>query len=113
MDRNQKEKLLIYKNVPQNVFWDDNELVLPEKAFEYLHFFKNTQWKIIDFDGDGISDLLGAVISLRSPDLRSAGSVERKKAFLRAPKHNQLIFLRNKGNNNQGRHKHKPCSCGR
>ena len=94
------EKLLVYKNVPQNVFWDDNEVVLPEKAFEYLHFFKSTQWKMIDFDGDGISDLIAAVASPRNPDLRSAGSVERKKAFTQVPKHKQLIFLRNKGTNN-------------
>ncbi len=48
------EKLLIYKNIPQNVFWDQNEITLPAKGYEYLHNFKYTQWKMIDFDGDGL-----------------------------------------------------------
>jgi hypothetical protein len=94
------EKLLIYKNVPQNVFWDDNELLLPPKGYEYLHYSKNTQWKMIDFDGDGIKDLVCAASSLRSSNLRGAGSAERKKAYLNIPKHQQLIFLRNIGDNN-------------
>ncbi len=93
------EKLLIYKNVPQNVFWDANELLLPQKGYDYLHFFKTTQWKMVDLDGDGISDLVCAAFSSGSPNLRGAGATERKKAYSLASKHNQLIFLRNKGNN--------------
>ncbi len=93
------EKLLIYKNVPQNVFWDDNELMLPPKGYDYLHFFKSTQWKMVDFDGDGIKDLVCAAFSSGSPSLRGAGASERKKAYSKTSKHNQLIFLRNKGDN--------------
>lgn len=94
-----KEKLLVYKNVPQNVFWDDNELRLPEKAYEFLHFFKYTQWKMVDFDGDGITDLVCAAFSSGASDLRGAGAAERKKAYSGASKHNQLIFLKNTGTN--------------
>jgi len=94
-----KEKLLIYKNIPQNVFWDDNEIQLPEKAYEYLHHYKNTQWKMIDLDGDGIKDMVFTAFNSRSPRLRGVGSAERKKAFKKAPKHHQLVFMKNKGSN--------------
>lgn len=93
------EKLLIYKNVPQNVFWDNNELKLPEKGYDYLHFFETTQWKMVDFDGDEITDLVCSAFSSGSPNLRGVGAAERKKAYFVVSKHNQLVFLRNKGNN--------------
>lgn len=95
------EKLLIYKNVPQNVFWDDNEIRLPAKGYEILHYFKNSQWKMIDFDGDGIADLLSTASSPRKPNLRGAGAAERIKAYALAPKHKQLVFLKNSGSNTQ------------
>lgn len=95
------EKLLIYKNVPENVFWDDNEVILPEKGYDILHFYKNTYWKMIDFDGDGVLDLLCSAYGTRKPGLRGAGSKERLKAFLNEPTHDQLIFFKNTGNNNK------------
>ncbi len=52
------EKLLIYKDVPQNVFWDDNEIKLSTKGPNLLPQNKHSYWKLIDFDGDGIHDLL-------------------------------------------------------
>ncbi len=59
-----REKLLIYKDVPQNVFWDDNEIELPTKGNDYLHNNKYSQWKMIDLDGDGIYDLVSAASEL-------------------------------------------------
>ena len=52
-----REKLLIYKNVPQNVFWDENEVELPLDGYDYLHNSK-TEWKLVDLDGDGAHDLM-------------------------------------------------------
>ncbi len=97
---NVNERLLIYEDVPQNVFWAGNELRLTEKGYEILHFFKNTQWKMVDFDGDGVKDLVCSAISPRPPRLRGAGSIERKKAYAGFAKHNQLVFMKNTGNNN-------------
>ncbi len=94
---NVRERLLIYKDVPHNVFWDDNEIHLSAKGFEYLHFFKNTQWKMIDFDGDGIHDLVCAAFSSSSSRLRGAGARERKNAYSRFEKHNRLVFFKNNG----------------
>ena len=34
------ERLLLYKNVRQNVFCDDNEISLPDERDDYLHNFK-------------------------------------------------------------------------
>ncbi len=95
------EKLLIYKNVPQNVFWDDNVIPLTDKGYDVLHFFSNTQWKILDFDGDGINDLVCSASSLRKPGLRGAGYRERLKAFLEFPKHNRLVFIKNRGSDDR------------
>jgi len=94
-----REKLLIYKNVPQNVFWDDREIKLSDKGYEILHFYKNTQWKMLDFDGDGITDLVCSAFSSRSPGLRGEGTGARMKSFSSAPKHNQLLFFKNTGDN--------------
>jgi len=96
---NIRERLLIYKDVPQNVFWDDNELLLPEEGYKILHYFKNTQWKMVDFDGDGVDDLVCSAISPRSPRLRGVGTAERKKSYVAFAKHNRLVFLKNRGSN--------------
>ncbi|MCB9206395.1 MAG: VCBS repeat-containing protein [Ignavibacteriales bacterium] len=56
------EKLLIYKNVPQNVFWDRNEMPLPARG--YIPDTKYNIWKIIDFDGDSVYDLMSAISSV-------------------------------------------------
>ncbi len=93
------ERLLIYKDVPQNVFWDGNEIALTPKGHEILHYFKNTQWKMVDFDGDGVKDLVCSAISSRSPRLRGAGAAERKKSYAGFEKHNRLIFMKNRGDN--------------
>jgi len=95
------EKLLIYKDVPENVFWDDNELILPENAYALLHHFKNTQWKLIDFDGDGLSDLICSAFGARKPDLRGAGAKEREFEFANFAKHKRLVFLKNRGTNDE------------
>ncbi len=94
---NVREKLLIYRNVPQNVFWDMNEIVLPNKGYDYLHSFKLTQWLLIDFDGDDIKDLLCSAASPHITTLRGAGSLQRQQAFDKLPKHSQLLFFKNKG----------------
>ncbi len=96
---NVSERLLIYKDVPQNVFWDDNELKLTEKGYDILHFHKNTQWKLVDFDGDGIKDLVCSAVSSRSSRLRGAGSNERTKRYAGVDKHSKLVFLKNTGSN--------------
>ena len=93
------EKLLIYKDVPQNVFWDDNELILSHKGYALLHYMKNTQWKMIDFDSDGIADLVCAASSARRSSLRGTGSEERDREFAAFPKHQRLVYLKNTGTN--------------
>ncbi|MCK5104140.1 MAG: VCBS repeat-containing protein, partial [Cyclobacteriaceae bacterium] len=87
--------------VPQNVFWDDNEIPLPDAGFDYLHNFKNTQWKMIDFDGDGIEDLVCAAQSFQHRKYRGrvAKLIEKEDRF--SANKNQLIFLKNKGGNNE------------
>lgn len=40
-----REKLIIDKDVPQKVFWAENEVVLPDEAYDYIHNYK-TEWKI-------------------------------------------------------------------
>ena len=95
-----KEKLLIYKNVPENVFWDENEVLLPDEAYDYLHNYK-TQWKVIDFDGDGIYDLVCSAFSFRQKKYR--GKVAELAADLdlvtNGKKH--LLFLKNVGSNDR------------
>lgn len=53
------QNLLIYKDVPQNVFWDQNEVKLSKGGMERLLSIK-TRWKMIDLDGDGVEDLVCA-----------------------------------------------------
>ncbi len=52
-----KEKLLIYEDVPQNVFW--KKMDMPASIQEYMPEEKST-WKILDFDGDAVHDLMSA-----------------------------------------------------
>jgi hypothetical protein len=93
------ERLLIYKDVPQNVFWDDNEIELTGNGYALLHYMKDTQWKMIDFDGDGVADLLCAAASARKPSIRGTGFKERMREYQKYPKHSRLVFLKNKGTN--------------
>lgn len=95
---NVREKLLIYKDVPQNVFWDRNEILLPFEGYQYLHNYKYTEWKMIDFYGDGTSDLVCAARSPRLADIRGAGADERIKSIPADLDKSQLIFLKNIGN---------------
>ena len=92
-----RKKLLIYRDAPQNVFWDKNEISLPAKGYEYLHNFKYTQWKMIDFDGDGVSDLVCSAHSSRPSELRGIGAKERKLAYAVASKDEQFLFFKNDG----------------
>jgi len=55
------DKLLIYTDVPQNVFWDKNEMPIP--ATGYIPKTKYNTWKMIDFDNDSIYDLMCGVES--------------------------------------------------
>ncbi len=57
------DKLLIYRDVPQNVFWDREELPLPAKG--YVPNTKYNVWRMIDFDGDGVHDLICSLQSKR------------------------------------------------
>lgn len=71
------KKLLIYKNVPQNVFWDDNEIKLSPKGMDILHTNKYSYWKIIDFNGDDTYDLLCAARDIFF--LKNIGTNEKPK----------------------------------
>jgi len=55
------EKLLLYADVPQNVFWDQNEMPIP--ATGYIPNTKYNTWKMIDFDNDSVYDLMCGVES--------------------------------------------------
>ncbi len=50
------QQLLIYRDVPQNVFWDRREMPLP--ATGWVKGTKYNSWKMLDFDHDGRLDLL-------------------------------------------------------
>lgn len=50
------DKLLMYVDVPQNVFWKKTELSLP--ATGYISGTKYNTWKLLDFDADGVLDLV-------------------------------------------------------
>lgn len=74
-DRSNK-KLLMYEDVPQNVFWKKTDLnfttseIIPETT--------HSTWKIIDFDGDSIFDMMCGLASKQG---------------------NFLLFFKNKGTN--------------
>ncbi len=97
------EHLLIYKDVPENVFWDDNEIELTEKGFALLHYMKTTQWKMLDFDGDGVYDLVCAAKTAKGSNIVGTGATERAKEFASFPKHNRLVYMKNNGTNEDPR----------
>ncbi|XOV93800.1 MAG: FG-GAP repeat domain-containing protein [Bacteroidota bacterium] len=89
-----RERLLIYKNVPQNVFWDENEVLLPDEGYDYLHNCK-TEWKLVDLDGDGIHDLVA--VATRDNNKAYRGKVAKAAAnvdFVTDGK-SHVIFLKN------------------
>jgi len=55
------EKLLMYMDVPQNVFWKKTEM--PLAATGYVPRTKYNRWKMVDFDGDGVLDLMCGLLS--------------------------------------------------
>ena len=87
------EKLLIYKDVPQNVFWDDNEIELNEDGLALLQNNKYSYWKILDFDNDGIYDLLCSANEIVF--LKNIGSNEK-------PEYNSPIILNSIGGKSLG-----------
>ncbi|GAA5224763.1 FG-GAP repeat domain-containing protein [Membranihabitans marinus] len=52
-----KDKLLIYEDVPQNVFWKKRDM--PNSIQNVMPDEKST-WKMLDWDGDGLYDLMSA-----------------------------------------------------
>ncbi len=91
-----REKLLIYKNIPQNVFWGENEVALPLEGYDYLHNCK-TEWKIIDFDGDKIHDLVAVATRDRNRTYRGKiGQLAEQIAYVTDGK-SHVIFLKNSG----------------
>ncbi len=50
------DRLLIYRDVPQNVFWDRQEM--PLKATGWVEGTKYNSWKMLDLDHDGVHDLV-------------------------------------------------------
>ena len=91
-----RERLLIYKDVPENVFWAENEVDLPDQAYDYLHNYK-TEWKLLDFDGDGTEDLLCA--ATRDRPRRYRGKLAKLAANLDlvTDGNSHLLFLKNTG----------------
>ena len=95
-----REKLLIYKNVPQNVFWDENEVSLPDEGFDYLHNCK-TEWKLVDFDGDGIHDLLCVATRDRERKYRGKLAEIAKDLDFVTDGKSHVLFLKNSGTDDQ------------
>jgi hypothetical protein len=91
-----REKLLIYKDVPQNVFWAENEVILPDEAYDYLQNYK-TEWKIIDFDGDGIEDLVCAATRDRPRRYRGKLAKLAEDLELVIDGKSHMLFLKNTG----------------
>lgn len=52
------EKLILYADVPENVFWKRTTLSLP--ATGHIENTNYNTWKMIDFDGDGLFDLVSS-----------------------------------------------------
>lgn len=69
-------KLLIYEDVPQNVFW--KKIDMPVPATGHVENTNANTWKMIDFDGDNMNDLM---------------------CSLSSPKGNFLLFFKNSGTN--------------
>jgi tellurite resistance-related uncharacterized protein len=61
------EQLLIYEDVPQNVFWKKKNM--PAQLNDYLQNTKTNTWKIIDFDGDSKYDLVCGRASSKGQEL--------------------------------------------
>ncbi len=72
------ESLLIYEDVPQNVFW--KKVNMPEHLNEYVKGTSGNTWKLIDFDADSKVDLV-------------CGSNSSKGA--------SLLFFKNTGTNEE------------
>jgi len=53
------QRLLIYKDVPQNVFW--NRKTLPIDPGAHVANTRHNTWKMVDFDNDGTTDLMCGV----------------------------------------------------
>ncbi|WP_372935156.1 FG-GAP repeat domain-containing protein, partial [Mariniphaga sediminis] len=70
------ETLLIYEDVPQNVFW--KRMNMPAQLNEYVRNTNANTWKIIDFDGDSKYDLVAGIMSRQG---------------------NSLLFFKNSGTN--------------
>ncbi|WP_236970859.1 FG-GAP repeat domain-containing protein [Membranihabitans marinus] len=50
------ESLKMYESVPENVFWKNTTLSIPPRG--YVEGTGNNTWKMIDFDGDDLYDLV-------------------------------------------------------
>lgn len=94
-----KDRLMIYNDVPENVFWAGNTVQLPDGGYDYLHNYKSTQWKMLDFDGDGIKDLVASAQSYQPKRYYGRVAKLEKSDWPHKSKKNQLIFLKNKGTN--------------
>jgi hypothetical protein len=93
-----REKLLIYKDVPQNVFWDENEVILPEEGYDYLHNCK-TEWKLADFDGDTIYDLMAVATRDRPRTYRGRIRKLAEELDFVTDGKSHVLFLKNSGTN--------------
>lgn len=69
-------KLLMYEDVPQNVFWKKTDLNFPVK--EFIPETKHSTWKIIDFNGDSVFDMMGSIATKQG---------------------NHILFFKNEGTN--------------
>lgn len=96
-----RDRLLIYRDVPENVFWAENEMRLNDEGYDYLHNFKTTEWKLIDFDGDNIHDLVFTAYRFQPRNYRGrVGKLVRKESMT-IGKSNNLVFMKNIGTNKQ------------
>ncbi len=91
-----RERILIYKNVPQNVFWDENEVSLPDEGYDYLHNCK-TEWKIVDFDGDDKHDLVCVATRDRNRSYRGKMAKAAAEIDFVTDGKSHVIFLKNIG----------------
>ena len=72
------DNALMYADVPENVFW--NKITMPLNATGHVDNTNDNTWKLIDFDGDTIYDLMCGVSSMEG---------------------NYLLFFKNKGTNEE------------
>ncbi len=64
-DRN-NEKLLIYRNFPKNTYWNKEEIPL-DLTLPAIPQNRASRWKMVDFDADGKTDILGFLAINDSP----------------------------------------------